>query len=180
MVPYIVWAGNQPSPQQPRSRCALFLPLNSFWRPQCPCLPARVPSVTSTKSLFTVSQVFMCKTAFVRLHAKAKHHSKLHTKCLQSSRKGFKMADGRRARASACVGPKESVFCWLRCWQHPNDRSIQTSNKACIIPGEAGRQRLHGCTRTLPGRHLEAQICACASWLRIIRMRIISGNYLGS
>lgn len=117
MVQHVVWAGNQPSPQQPRSRCALFLPLNSFWRLQCLCLLTRVPSVTSTKSLFTVSQsfkgkLFMCKTALVRLHAQTKHRPSLKAAYKMPSVEQTGIQNGRRPdeRALARVWDPRRVF----------------------------------------------------------------------
>lgn len=116
MVLHVVWAGNQPSPQQPQSRCALFLPLKSFRRPQC--LPTWVPSVTfSRKSLFTVSQsfkvqLFMCKTAFVRLHAQTKHSPSLKAAYKMPSVEQTGIQNGRRLdeRALARVWDPRRVF----------------------------------------------------------------------
>lgn len=61
-------------------------------------------------------------------------HSKLHTKCLQSGRRRFKMADSWLCvRVCVCVGTERSVLCWLRSWQRPSVGSIQTSNKDCTV-----------------------------------------------
>lgn len=60
-------------------------------------------SIRSTKSLFTVFRPFLNAAIYAQTHSnctdrnahtnQTHHHSKLHTKCLQSGRRRFKMAD---------------------------------------------------------------------------------------
>lgn len=113
------------------------------------CLSGFFQTSRSTKSLFTVLGLFKCsylctntqqlcgrRRARTHTHKpNAGRHSKLHTKCLQSGRRRFKMADSWTCvRVCVCVWEQSGVFCvWLRSWQRPSDGSIQTSNKDCSV-----------------------------------------------
>lgn len=76
-------------------------------------LPGFLQSLPSTKSLFKVSQpfklrLFVCNT---QQTPNTGRHSKLQTKCLQSSRRKFKMADSQKPLCvCVCVCGNGRVF----------------------------------------------------------------------